>query len=103
MTTNVPGRRSTNRSDETVRVEPTPTPVTNPSGVNGVAVYDRGSDQPVSSTMNSSAVNPSVSTLEDSTLSTSPSTSSSTGTMIAWIIGIVILILVVYFLWQMYF
>jgi len=99
MTTNVPGRRSTNRSDEPVRVEPTPTPVTNPSGVNGVAVYDRGPDQPVNSTMNSSVVNPSVSRVEDST----PSTSSSTGTMIAWVIGIVILILVVYFLWQMYF
>jgi len=99
MTTNVPGRRSTNRSDESVRVEPTPTPVTNPSGVNGVAVYDRGPDQPVNSTTNSSAVNPSVSTLEDST----PSTSSSTGTVIAWIIGIVILVLVIYFLWQMYF
>jgi len=94
MTTKVPGTRPANRSDEPVRVEPTPTPVSNPSGVSGVAVYDRGPDQPVNSTMNSS-----VSPLEDSR----PSTSSSTGTVIAWIIGIVILILVVYFLWQMYF
>jgi hypothetical protein len=95
MTTNVQGTRPTVRPDEQVGVEPKPTttPVVNPSGVNGVAVYDRG---PNGTTTPS--VLPSVSMHEDP----APVTTQSTGTIIAWIIGIVVLLVLVYFLWQMF-
>jgi len=94
MTKNVPGTRPVNRPDEPVRVEPTPTPVTNPTGVSGVAVYDRGSDAKT----NSSA-HPSMSLIEEP----ASASSMSTGTIVAWIIGIVVLVVLAYFLWQMYF
>jgi len=99
MTTNASGKRPANRQDEPVRVETTPTPTTNPSGVGGVAVYDQGPDRPAGSTGNPSmSTSPSRSTMDDS----APATSMSTGTVISWIIGIVVLILVIYFLWQMF-
>lgn len=96
MTTNVPGTRPTSRSDEPVRVEttPTPTPVTNSSGVGGVAVYDQDSD----GTRNSST-RPSASMIDDP----APVRTQSSSSAIAWIIGIVILIILAYFLWQMFF
>jgi hypothetical protein len=93
MATNVQGTRPAVRPDEPVGVEPKPTtaPVVNPSGVNGVAVYDRGPD-------GTNSVNPSVSMHQDP----APVTTQSTGTIIAWIVGIVVLLIIVYFLWQMF-
>jgi len=100
MTTNASGKRPTNRQDEPVRVETTPTSTANSSGVGGVAVYDQGPDRSATSTGNSSmSTNPSMSTIDNS----APGTSMSTGTLVGWIIGLVVLIIIAYFLWQMFF
>jgi len=96
MTTDVTGTRPVARPNEPVVGEPTPTatPVVTPTGVNGVAVYDRGPD----GTTNPS-VRPSASMVGDR----APIATRSTSSMIAWIIGLVILLVLVYFLWQMFF
>jgi hypothetical protein len=94
MTTDVERTRPAARPDEPVGVEPTPTPTTNPARVNGVAVYDRGPD---------STTNPSVYPSGSMTDDPAPVTSQSTGSIIAWIIGIVVLLILAYFLWQFFF
>jgi hypothetical protein len=73
--------------------EPTPTtsPVTNPTGVSGVAVYDQGPDGAGEPSTRSS-----VSVYDTPA---SPKTSSG-GTIFAWVIGIVVLIVLVYLLLQ---
>jgi len=94
MTTNIQETPQTKRSDQPVGIEPTPSSVANPTGVRGVAVYDRGPDRELDP-----SVRPSASMLDD----TSPVSSQSTGNMIAWIIGIVLLIIIAYFVLQMLF
>jgi len=95
MATNATGTRREVGSDGAVGVEPTSTStsVTNPTGVEGVAVYDREPDT------TSGSVRPSGSMFEDP----APATTRSTGSVIAWIIGLVILVVLIYFLWQMFF
>jgi hypothetical protein len=94
MTTDVTGTRPAVRPDEPDVVEPKPTTVVNPTGVSGVAVYDRGPDGTTSP-----STRPSASMVEDP----APIETRSTSSMIAWIIGLVILLVLVYFLWQMFF
>jgi len=91
MTTNIQETPQTKRSDQPVGIEPTPSPVANSTGVRGVAVYDRGPDDP--------SMRPSASILDDA----APVRSQSSGSMIAWIIGIVLLIIIAYFVLQMLF
>jgi len=94
MTTNIQDAPQTKRSDQPVGIEPTPTPVANPTGVRGVAVYDRGPDRDLDPSMR-----PSASMLDDA-----PTVrSQSSGSTIAWIIGIVLLIIIAYFVLQMLF
>jgi len=73
---------------------PKPTPVANQTGVSGVAVYDRGSDQAADPSMR-----PSTSMVDETT----PGRTQSGGSMVAWIIGIVVLIIIAYFILQMLF
>jgi hypothetical protein len=96
MTTNTQGAPQTKRTDQPVGIEPTPTPtpVANPTGVSGVAVYDRDPDRESDSSMRSSA-----SMLNDAP----PARSQSSGSTIAWIIGIVLLLIIAYFVLQMFF
>jgi len=96
MTTNLQETPPSRRPDQQVGIEPTPasTSSATSTGVKGVAVYDRGSDSELDS-----STRPSASTLNDS----APATTQSSGNMIAWIIGIVLLIIIAYFILQMFF
>jgi len=96
MTTNIQEAPQTKRPDQPVGIEPTPTPtpVANSTGVRGVAVYDRGPDRDLGP-----STRPSASMIDDS----APVRSQSTGNVIAWIIGIVLLIIIAYFVLQMIF
>jgi len=96
MTTNIQGAPQTKRPDQPVGIEPTPTPtpVANSTGVPGVAVYDRGPDRELDPSMR-----PSASVLDDG----APVKSQSSGSTIAWIIGVVLLIIIAYFVLQMLF
>lgn len=89
MATDVKNTRPGAQPDEPVRAETTPTPLVTPSGVDGVAVYDQGPD---------AATSPSKSMNQDPAPIETRSSS-----MIAWIIGIVILVILIYFLWQIIF
>jgi hypothetical protein len=84
MTTNTQEARSTS----------TATPSATPTAVKGVAVYDRDSDRELDSSMS-----PSASMRDDA----APVKSQSSGNAIAWIIGIVLLIIIAYFILQMFF
>jgi len=96
MTSNLQNTRPTNRPSDGVAVEPTPVAnqVTTPSGVTGVAVYDQGSDVARDSSLRTSA-----SMVDDPT----PVKSRSSGAIISWIIGIVVLLVLAYFFLQMVF
>jgi len=101
MSSNIPGTRPANRQDETVVGDAKTTTATGvnpnlagPTGVNGVAVYDQEPDRATNS-----SVRPSASMIDDPT----PVRSGSSGSMIGWIIGIIVLIVLVYFLLQMIF
>jgi len=96
MTTNRQDTRPASRPGDSVTVQPTPvtTSGANPSGVNGVAVYDQGPDVKTDPSMRSSA-----SMANDPT----PVETRSSGAMIGWIIGIVVLLVLAYFLLQMVF
>lgn len=96
MTMNIQEPRPTDRPEQPVGIEPTPkrTPVANPTGVSGVAVYDRGSDQAADPSMR-----PSASMLDE----VAPGGTQSSGSMVAWILGIVVLIIIAYFILQMLF
>jgi hypothetical protein len=75
-------------------VEATPTPVVTSTGVGGVAVYDRDVD----GTSNPS-LRPSTSLVDDR----GPIETRSSGSILTWIIGAVILIVLAYFLLQIIF
>lgn len=101
MTTNIQGTRPTTPPadripDQTTErmtdraVEPTPTPVVAPMGLSGVAVYDRDVDRlrdpgaPVPGTR-------------------VPAETRSTASVLNWILGAIVLIVVAYFLIQLFF
>jgi len=94
MTMNIQEAPPTKRPDQPVGIEPTPTPVANSTGVSGIAVYDQDPDRELDPSMS-----PSASMLDDA----APVRSQSSGSMIAWIIGIVLLIIIAYFVLQMLF
>jgi len=91
MTTNIQGTRPSSRPGDPTVAETTPTPVITPTGVGGVAVYDRD----VNATRDPS-LHPSVSMVDDR----GPVEVRSTGATLTWIISAVVLILLVYFLLQ---
>jgi hypothetical protein len=94
MATNMQGTRPSSRAGESPVVETTPTPVSTSTGVGGVAVYD----QDVDGTPNSS-LRPSASLVEDR----APMETRSSGSILMWIIGVVVLIVLAYFLLQLVF
>jgi hypothetical protein len=94
MTTNVQGTRPTNRPGEPTVVEEVTTPVVTPAGVGGVAVYDRDVD----GTPNPSP-RPSVSMTEDRM----PVEERPSSSILSWIIGAIVLIILAYFLLQLIF
>jgi len=93
MATNTQGTRPVNRSGDTTVVEET-TPVVTPTGVGGVAVYDRDVDGTPNSTLR-----PSASMASDRM----PVEERSAGSIISWIIGAIVLIVLAYFLLQIIF
>jgi hypothetical protein len=94
MTSNVPGTRPTNRAGETTVADPTPTPVVTPTGVGGVAVYDQDVDR---------TTDPALRRRDTMTADPVPAETRSTGSILSWIIGAIVLIVLVYFLMQMIF
>jgi hypothetical protein len=94
MTTNVPGTRQSNRPGDPTTVDTATTPVLSPTGVGGVAVFDRD----VEGTSNPS-LRPSASTFDER----GPVEARSTGSILGWIIGAIVLIVLAYFLLQMIF
>jgi hypothetical protein len=94
MATNVQSTRPTSRSNDPIGVETTPTPVVTPTGVGGVAVYDRD----VNTTTNPS-LRPSTTMVDD----LPPAEVRSSGSLLTWVISAVVLILLVYFLLQFVF
>jgi hypothetical protein len=92
MTTNVQGTRPTNRPGDSTVVDPTPAVTT--TGVGGVAVYDRDVD----GTTNPS-LRPSASLVDDRV----PVETRPTGSILSWIIGAIVLIVLAYFLLQFIF
>jgi hypothetical protein len=85
MTTNIQEAPPTKRPDQPVGIESTPIPV---------AVFDQGPDKELDP-----SISPSASMLDDAP----PVKSQSSGSMIAWIIGFVLLIIIAYFVLQMFF
>jgi hypothetical protein len=94
MTTNVPGTRPVNGPGGPAVGEEVVTPVVTPAGVGGVAVYDRNVDGTPDP-----ALRPSLSTTGEPV----PVDTRPNGSILTWIIGAVVLILLAYFLLQMLF
>jgi hypothetical protein len=94
MATNVQGTRPTTHPDGHTIVETTPTSAINPTGVGGVAVYDTDGDR-----VADTAVRPGASLRSDPI----PAATGSGGSVISWIIGAIVLIVLAYFLLQMLF
>jgi hypothetical protein len=88
------GTRQSSRPGDATGVETTPTPVVTPTGVGGVAVYDRDVDA-----TNNSSLHPSASMVEDR----GPAEVRSSGSLLTWIISAIVLIVLVYFLMQFVF
>lgn len=74
-------------------IEPTPVPVVTPTGVSGVAVYDRYEDEKVDASRPSAVLGQERVPVE----------TQSTGSILTWIIGAIILIVLAYFLFQFIF
>jgi len=96
MATNVQSTRPSNRSSDLTDVETTPKPMVTPTGVGGVAVYDRDVDTTTNSSLRPS---PSASMVDD----LPPAEVRSSGSLLTWVISAVVLILLVYFLLQFIF
>lgn len=92
MATNVQSTRPTSRSNDPAGVETTP--VVTPTSVGGVAVYDRDAD-----TTTNPSLHPSAALADD----LPPAEVKSSTSMLTWIIGAIVLILLVYFLLQFIF
>jgi len=93
MTTNLQSARPVGAPGDPPVVEPTPIPVVTPTGVSGVAVYDRYEDEKVSSSQTSAVLG------HESV----PVETQSTGSPLVWIIGAIVAIILVYFLIQFIF
>lgn len=91
MTTDL---RKRERTDGTTVVEPTVTPGVTPAGMSGVEVYDTPENRPVDPARGP-AVTP-VSSVE-------PVAPRSTGSIFAWIVGAIVVILIAYFILQLIF
>jgi len=96
MTTNTQDSRQTTRAGQPVGMETTPTPTSavNPTSVGGVAVYDQESDRELDSSRHSS-----TSMMNDP----APLPAKSSTNIVAWIVGIVVLLIIAYFILQMIF
>lgn len=90
MTTNVQNARPTGRSVDTT-VDPTPGVEVVSTGVGGVAVYDRTDDRVTDSTLHRATAEP------------VPVETRTTGSILSWIIGAIVLVVLVYFLMQILF
>jgi hypothetical protein len=100
MATNVRDPQSRDEiHDETLVTEPAS--AVRPAGGSGVAVYDRNPAQPIDPALRPASP---ASSLETTPVSGGvPVEPRSTGSIIGWFIGAVILIVLVYFLLQMLF
>jgi hypothetical protein len=94
MTTNVAGTQPVDGPGEPEVVEEVVTPVVSPAGVGSVAVYDRNVDGTPDP-----ALRPSATTTGEPV----PVDTRSSGSILTWIIGAVVLIVLAYFLLQMLF
>lgn len=92
MTTNVQNTRPAGRSAGAT-VDPNPGVEVVPTAVGGVAVYDRTDDHATDSTLHRAAV----------TGDPVPAEARTTGSILSWIIGAIVLVVLVYFLMQILF
>jgi len=93
MTTNTQNTRPQGTAGDSPVIEPTPVPVVTPTGVGGVAVYDRDVDAPVDSARPTGVVG-------DDRI---PVETRATGSVLTWIIGAIVAIVIVYLLIQFIF
>jgi len=93
MTTNVPNPRPVGSAGDPPVVDPTPTPVLTPTGASGVAVYDQDVDAPIDSARP-------VGVVGDDRI---PVETRATGSVLTWIIGAIVAIVIVYLLIQFIF
>jgi len=94
MSTNGQRTRTTTHPDGHTVVETTPTSAINSTGIGGVAVYDHDGDRVADSTGRP------VASIHSDPI---PATTGSNGSVISWIIGAIVLIVLAYFLLQMLF
>jgi len=95
MTTNVPGTRPSSRPGDQAVGDTTP--VVSPTGVGGVAVYD--TDNTTNATLR-----PSASRVDDRMVDDrAPAEVRSGGSVMTWIISVIVLIVLAYFLLQFIF
>jgi len=94
MATNVQGTRPTTNPDGHTVVEATPTSAINTTGIGSVAVYDSDGDR-----VADTSARPAASLRSDPI----PATTGSSGSVIGWIIGAIVLIVLAYFLLQLLF
>jgi hypothetical protein len=94
MTTNVRNTRPNDRPDEPTVAETTPTPVVTPAGIGGVAVYDRDVDRTTDPALRRTGA------MANDPL---PVETRTTGSILSWVIGAIVLIVLAYFLLQLLF
>jgi hypothetical protein len=94
MATNVQNTRTTTHPDGHTVVGTTPTSAINSTGIGGVAVYDTDGDRIADSTGR-----PVASIHSDPV----PVATGAGGSVISWIIGAIVLIVLAYFLFQILF
>jgi hypothetical protein len=94
MSTNPQGTQRVSRPGEPNVTEPTPTPVVTPGVTGSVAVYDQDVDG-----RDNRSLRPGSPLSSDPV----PVETRSTGSILSWIIGAILLIIVAYFILQMIF
>ena len=97
MATNPQGTRPTNRPGEQPVADTAGTPVVTSTGVGGVAVYDQDGERTTTTT--NSSMRTSATRMDDNV----PVETRSSGSILSWIIGAIVLIILVYFLFQILF
>jgi hypothetical protein len=110
MSANLSGSRTVNSPDDNVVIEPTPTitptpvvaasgtPVAAPVGASRVAVYDRDTVPTTDPTLQSGPI-----MTDDGEPIDLPAEGRSAGSIMMWIIGVIVLIVLAYFLLQVLF
>jgi len=93
MTTNTQNTRPSGTAGDPPVIVPTPGPVLTPTGASGVAVYDRDVDAPIDSARPVGVVG------EDPI----PVETRSSGSILTWIIGAIVAIVLLYLLIQFIF